>query len=160
MSSAATTVFRARRVITMEPRCPDVTAVAVTGQRIVAVGSFEDLRGFGDAVVDETFADSVVCAGFIDQHLHPILGATTLATEVIAPEEWALPSRVFPAVLTEEGYRRALGDAEQALTDPQTWLFSWGYHRCGTVALTAAPSMSSAAPGRSRSGTAPATSGS
>ena len=128
MSSAATTVFRARRVITMEPRCPDVTAVAVTGQRIVAVGSFEDLRGFGDAVVDETFADSVVCAGFIDQHLHPILGATTLATEVIAPEEWALPSRVFPAVLTEEGYRRALGDAEQALTDPQTWLFSWGYH--------------------------------
>jgi predicted amidohydrolase YtcJ len=128
MTSAATTLFPARRVITMEPRSPDATAVAVSGQRITAVGSFEDLRGFGDARVDETFADAVVCPGFIDQHLHPILGATTLATEVIAPEEWALPGRVFPAAQSEEEYRRALQEAEQSLTDSQTWLFSWGYH--------------------------------
>jgi predicted amidohydrolase YtcJ len=128
MPAAATTVFRARRVITMEPNSREATAVAVSGQTIVAAGSFEDLRNLGDAVVDETFADSVVCPGFIDQHLHPILGATTLATEVIAPEEWALPGRVFPAVQSEREYRRALRNAEQALGDPRTWLFSWGYH--------------------------------
>jgi predicted amidohydrolase YtcJ len=128
MTAAATTVFPARRVITMEPRSPDATAVAVSGDRIVAVGSFEELRDDGDPVIDETFSDAVLCAGFIEQHLHPILGATTLVTEVIATEEWALPDRSFPAAHSEEEYRLALRNAEQALRDPETWLISWGYH--------------------------------
>ena len=89
--TAATTVFPARRVITMEPTLPDATAVSVSGDRIVAVGSFEELRTRDGAVIDETFADAVVCPGFIEQHLHPILAATTLVTEVIAPEDWVLP---------------------------------------------------------------------
>jgi predicted amidohydrolase YtcJ len=91
MTVAATTVFRARRVITMEPSSPDATAVAVSGDRIVAVGPFEDLRDGGDAIVDETFADAVVCPGFIEQHLHPILGATTLVTEVVADVDGVNP---------------------------------------------------------------------
>jgi predicted amidohydrolase YtcJ len=128
MTAPATTLFRARRVITMEQSSPDATALVVSGQRIVAVGSFEDLRASGVAVVDEAFADAVVCPGFIDQHLHPILGATTLATDVIAPEEWVLPGRIFPAVQSEREYRHALRETERALADPQTWLFSWGYH--------------------------------
>ena len=78
--------------------------------------------------VDETFADAIVCPGFIDQHLHPILSATTLVTEVIATEDWALPGRTFPAAHSEQAYQRALRDAEQALTDPRNWLISWGYH--------------------------------
>jgi predicted amidohydrolase YtcJ len=129
MTVAATTVFRARRVITMEPSSPDATAVAVSGDRIVAVGPFEDLRDGGDAIVDETFADAVVCPGFIEQHLHPILGATTLVTEVIATEDWILPDRTFPAAHSAEEYRRALQNAERALNDPRAWLISWGYHR-------------------------------
>ena len=72
------TVYPARRVITMDPELPDATAVAVAGDRIVAVGTIEDLLDAG--TVDDTFADAVVCAGLIDQHLHPILGATTLMT--------------------------------------------------------------------------------
>ena len=61
MTPAATTLFKARRVITMEPGTPEATGIAVSGDRIVAVGSFEDLRAAGDAIVDETFADDVVC---------------------------------------------------------------------------------------------------
>lgn len=112
----------------MEPGSPEATAVAVAGDRIVDVGPFEQLRDRGDAVIDETFADAVVCPGFIEQHLHPILAATTLVTEVIATEGWALPDRTFPAAQSEEDYRRALRTAERALDDPQQWLISWGYH--------------------------------
>ncbi len=128
MTIAATTVFPARRVITMEPNTPEATAVTVSGDRVVAVGSFAELRDNGDTRVDETFADAIVCPGFIDQHLHPILSATTLVTEVIATEEWALPGHTFPAAHSEQAYQRALRDAEQALTDPRNWLISWGYH--------------------------------
>jgi len=126
MTTTATTVLPARRVITMEPNTSAATAVIVSGDRIVAVGSFAELRDQADTV-DETFADAVVCPGFIDQHLHPILGATTLVTDVVATEDWALPGRTCAAARSQDAYRQALRNAERAL-DPQSWLFSWGYH--------------------------------
>ena len=121
-----TSVFTARRVITMDPALPEAQAVAVSGGRIVAVGSLADLRDAGP--VDDTYADGVLCPGLIDQHLHPILGASTLMTEVIAIEDWVLPDRTFPAAHSPDEYRRRLIDAERRIADPQQWLFSWGYH--------------------------------
>ncbi len=119
------TVFTARKVITMDPAHPDATAVAVADGRVVAVGSPTDLIG----EVDDTFADAILLPGLIDQHLHPILGASSLMTEIIAVEDWVLPHRTFPAAHSPEEYRRRLADACSALADPDEWLFSWGYHR-------------------------------
>jgi len=123
----ATRVYTARRVITMDPELPEATAVAVRGGRVCAVGAVETLRDAG--TVDQTFADAVLCTGLIDQHLHPILGASTLMTEVIAIEDWVLPGRTCPAATSAEQYRALLTDAERRLRDPGEWLFSWGYHR-------------------------------
>lgn len=120
-----TTVFTARRVITMDPQVPDGTAVSVRDGRIVAVGAAPDLQA--TAATDDTFAEAVLVPGLIDQHLHPILGATTLTTEVIAIEDWVLPDRTFPAAGSPADYRRRLTDAERSLPAGQ-WLFSWGYH--------------------------------
>lgn len=111
----------------MDPDRPDATAVAVAGDRVAAVGSPETLSGTG--VVDHRFADAVLLPGLIDQHLHPVLGATTLMTDVIAPEDWDLPGRRCPAAATEREYRARLADAERAVDDPRAWLISWGYHR-------------------------------
>jgi predicted amidohydrolase YtcJ len=119
-----TTVFTARRIITMDRELPEATAVAVRDGRIVAVGAAGDLSG----EVDHTFADAVLIPGLIDQHLHPVLGATTLTTEVIAIEDWALPDRTFPAAHSAEEYRQRLIAADRTLSDPNEWLFSWGYH--------------------------------
>lgn len=116
-------VFTARRIITMDDDIPEATAVAVRDGRIVAVGAAGDLGG----EVDDTFADAVLVPGLIDQHLHPILGAATLTTEVIAIEDWVLPERTFRAAHSPEEYRRRLGEADRALP-PGEWLFSWGYH--------------------------------
>ncbi len=121
-----TLVFAARRVITMDPGTPDATAVAVSGGRITAVGSLDDLRGAGE--LDTTFTDAVLIAGLIDQHLHPLQGAATLMTEVIAVEDWVLPVKTFPAATSPEDYREPLTAAELALTEPSEWLFSWGHH--------------------------------
>lgn len=121
----STTVFTARRVITMDPDAPEATAVAVQGGRVVAVGRIEDLRDIG--TVDDTFADAVLLPGLIDQHLHPVLGAATLVTEVIAIEDWVLPERTFPAAHSPEDYRSRLVAADAGLP-PNEWLVSWGYH--------------------------------
>jgi len=89
--------------------------------------ALEDLRGSGE--VDDTFAEVVLCPGLIDQHLHPLLGATTLMTAVIAVEDWVLPDKTFRAARSPEEYRQRLTAAEQALSDSDEWLFSWGYHK-------------------------------
>jgi hypothetical protein len=80
----------------MDPASSSADAVVVLDGRITAAGSFEELRR-ESVVVDDTFGDAVICTGLIDQHLHPVLGATTLMTDVIATEDWALPDRVCPA---------------------------------------------------------------
>ncbi len=114
----------------MEPGFPTAEAVAVRDGRILAVGSLQtvtDALGDEPFEVDETLRDHVVLPGLIDQHLHPLLGATTLAMDVIATEDWVLPDRTFPAARSHEEYLARLRAAEEAL-DPDEWLTTWGYH--------------------------------
>ena len=125
------TIFTAKMIRTMERANPEATAVAVDGKRIVAAGSLDEVKAaLGDTkfTVDETFAGKVIFPGFIDQHLHPILGALTLSTEVIAPEDWVMPERTFKAAATPEEYLAKLKAAEAAMKDKSEWLFTWGYH--------------------------------
>lgn len=138
------TVFTARKVITMDPDLPSATAVAVSDGRVTAVGVPADLAG----EVDDTFAAAVLCPGLIDQHLHPILGASTLMTEVIAIEDWILPRGTFRAARTPAEYRRRLTEAERGLEDADEWLFSWGYHKLwhGELDRTALDAISPARP--------------
>src|SRR4051794_18711006 len=58
-------------VVTLDPAMPMAEAVAVTGDRILAVGSFDDLRatiGPNTRVVDAR--DGRVVPAFHDAHLH------------------------------------------------------------------------------------------
>ncbi len=125
------TVYTARRVITMEDNAPDIDAVAVVGDRVLAAGSraaIESRIGDQPFVVDDRFADKVIIAGLIDQHVHPVLGALTITTEVIAIEDWDLPTGFSAAALTPEAYLARLTEAEAAMGDPDTPLLTWGYH--------------------------------
>jgi predicted amidohydrolase YtcJ len=125
------TVYVARRVITMEPGSDGADAVAVIGDRILGSGPRAEVEarlGEQPYVVDETFADKVIIAGFIDQHVHPTLAALTLTLEIIAIEDWALPGGTAKAALTPEDYMARLTAAATALEDPVEPLLTWGYH--------------------------------
>jgi predicted amidohydrolase YtcJ len=124
-----TVIYRARRIITMDPDRPSADAVAVRGGRFVAVGSLEEVVSAvgADHKVSDRFAEQVMLPGLIDQHLHPMLGATTLTTEIIAPEDWNLPHRVHHAAGTAVEYDARLQEAHRSLHDGE-WLYSWGWH--------------------------------
>ena len=49
--SQPTTVFRARRILTMDPACPEATHVAVRDGRVLAVGGEAEARARGGPVV-------------------------------------------------------------------------------------------------------------
>ncbi|MEI6884727.1 MAG: amidohydrolase [Bacteroidota bacterium] len=145
------TIFTAKKVITMEQSNPEATAIAVLDKRIVAVGSLDQVKaalGNSKFIVDETFAKKIIMPGFIDQHLHPILGGLTLSTEVIAPEDWVMPERTFKAASTPAEYLARLKSAEAAMKDKKEWLFSWGYHNLwhGKMSRALLDSVSSTRP--------------
>ena len=75
-ADAPTRVFTARKILTMESANPTATAVAVAGDRILAVGSLEDVKkALADRPfsLDERFAGKILMPGLIEQHLHPLL---------------------------------------------------------------------------------------
>ncbi|MCP4780438.1 MAG: amidohydrolase [Hyphomicrobium sp.] len=124
-------IYTAKDIITLDPDRPRAEAVAVVGGKILAVGTREELKGLvGDQPVrlDETFKDKVLVPGLIDQHLHPWLSSLTMTSEVIAIEDWDLPSGKIPAAKNKAEYRERLVAAERALEDPDEPLVTWGFH--------------------------------
>lgn len=126
------TIYTAKRVITMDPKGSSATAVAVRGDRILAVGSLDSVKkalGSTPYSVDTTFDGRFMMPGLIEQHLHPILGALTLSIPVVANEAWVLPGKTWPAATNHDEYMSALSAIEKGMKDPDETLFTWGYHQ-------------------------------
>lgn len=69
-----TTVFQARKILTMNPARPSATHVAVREGRILGVGSAADLAGWGPHRLDTRFADQVLMPGLVEGHSHLMAG--------------------------------------------------------------------------------------
>jgi len=69
-----TEIYAARKIITMDADQPEATHVAVRDGRILAVGTLEEVSGWGDFPVDDRFADKVLMPGFVEGHCHLMAG--------------------------------------------------------------------------------------
>jgi predicted amidohydrolase YtcJ len=125
------TIYVAREVITMDRARPRAEAVAVVGERIAAVGSLSELQALAGSQplrIDRTFADKALTAGFVEQHVHPVLTALMVVAEVIAIEDWDTVAGFSPAVRDQAGYRQRLSAALKAHGDRDRVFLTWGYH--------------------------------
>ncbi|MEM7686469.1 MAG: amidohydrolase family protein, partial [Pseudomonadota bacterium] len=66
----ATTILRARKIITMNAYRPEATHVAIRDGRVLGVGTAEDLSGWGSATNDDRFAEHILMPGFVEGHCH------------------------------------------------------------------------------------------
>ncbi|MEN9760174.1 MAG: hypothetical protein RL676_1325, partial [Pseudomonadota bacterium] len=60
-----TTVFRAKKIYTMNAAMPEATHVAIDGDRIVAVGGPDDVVQYSKTV-DERFGNNILMPGFVE----------------------------------------------------------------------------------------------
>jgi len=65
-----TTVYQARKIITMNPMQPEATHVAVREGRVLAVGDLERMKAWGAFELDARFADKVLMPGLVEGHCH------------------------------------------------------------------------------------------
>jgi len=68
------TVFRAKKILTMDHNCPVATHVAVRGGVIVGVGGHDCGDGWGQVIHDDQFAENVIMPGLIEAHAHVSAG--------------------------------------------------------------------------------------
>jgi len=125
-------IYQAKEIVTLDPANPTAQAVAVVGDRILAVGQLDELKtaaGKQPFSVDTRFADQVIVPGFIAQHDHPMLAALTMTSKIIAIEDWVLPQGTAKAAKNRAEYLERLADADRELKDPNEVLLTWGYHQ-------------------------------
>ncbi|MDC8773329.1 imidazolonepropionase-like domain-containing protein [Roseateles albus] len=127
-------IYPAREIVTLDPAKPTAQAVAVVGDRILAVGDLEELKaaaGKQPYSVNPTFTNQVIVPGFVAQHDHPLLAALTMTSTIIAIEDWVLPQGTSKAAKSREDYLKRLAEAHANLKDPNEVLLTWGYHQYG-----------------------------
>jgi len=111
---AADLILACDNIMTMDPRRPRVTAVAVAGGRVSAVGDRRDIpawRGRRTEVID--LGRATLTPGLVDSHLHPVLGLEmTAGLDLSGCADLA-------------SVRAALRDAARA-SAPGQWIVGWG----------------------------------
>ena len=121
-----TTIYSARKIITMNPARPTASHVAVRDGRILGAGTLEELTGWGEHIVDNRFADMILMPGFVEGHSHAFEGAVWRYVYC----GWF--DRVAPDGKTWEGLRSLdaviarLAEQEKTLADAAAPLTGWG----------------------------------
>ena len=134
-------VYRASKIITLDPDIPTAEAVAVRNERILATGSVKYIQQlFPDQSLkfDSTFESLVLVPGLINQHEHAWLASLLFSTEILSIEDWVLPDRTVKRAEGAVEYRERLKNIVSSHSDPGDVLYTWGFHQLFHGELTRA----------------------
>ena len=120
-----TTIYRAKKIITMNPTQPTATHVAVREGRILGVGSLENLTSWGDYKLDERFAEMVLMPGFVEGHAHTMEGSLWQKVYCGYFDRMDPNGKVWQGSKSIDAVVARLSEAEAKLTDPDTPLSGW-----------------------------------
>lgn len=122
-----TTIFRARRIITMDPRRPEATRVAVRDGRILAIGDAAAIADWGPAKHDDRFVDKILLPGFVEAHSHLMAGGVWRFTYAGYHARVAPDGTVWAGLTDIEAVLARLAQADAALATKDETLVAWGF---------------------------------
>ena len=127
-SSNDITIYHAKEIITLDEKVASANAVSVKSDRIMAIGSLDDLiERNPDASINRQFQNDVIVPGFIEHHIHPFLSAITMNAEIISIEGWDLPNNQSIAYRDRDSYMQRLSEIEENMKSDSP-LITWGFH--------------------------------
>jgi predicted amidohydrolase YtcJ len=120
-------VLTARKILTMNPRQPVATHVAIRDGKILSVGTLDDIRQWTDAAPDTRFADHVLMPGLVEGHSHLMEGAMWSAVYVGYYERRGPDGTRWPGLQSLDAVIERLQEAQRELDDADTPLLAWGF---------------------------------
>lgn len=127
-SSEDITIYHAKEVVTLDEKVASANAVSVKSDRVMAIGSLDDLiERNPDASINRQFQNDVIVPGFIEHHIHPFLSAITMNAEIISIEGWDLPNNQSIAYRDRDSYMQRLSEIEENMNSDSP-LITWGFH--------------------------------
>ena len=121
------TVFRARKILTMNPRQSEATHVAVRDGRVLAVGDAQRVQDWGPVTIDERFAHSVLMPGLVEGHSHLMAGGLWQFPFVGFHARTAPDGKVWQGCRDFAEVIARLAEIDSKMTDPAQPLLAWGF---------------------------------
>ncbi len=121
------TIFAAQKIITMNPSNPEGTHVAVRDGKVLGVGSLEEVSGWGDYTLDDTFRDFVLTPGMIEVHAHAMEGLTGIYPYQGYFDRPAPDGRTLKGLQSIEAMLANLKELDAEQTDPDAPLVTVGF---------------------------------
>ena len=126
-SQHPTTVFKARKILTMNRRQPEATHVAVREGKVLAVGSLDRMKAWGAFDLDERFADKVLMPGLIEGHSHLMAGGLWMFPFTGFHARTAPDGTVWSGCKNFDEVINRLKEIEAKMTDPAKPMLAWGF---------------------------------
>ncbi|HJM50113.1 MAG TPA: amidohydrolase [Alphaproteobacteria bacterium] len=125
--SGETTVFSARKIITMNRYQPEASHVAVRQGCILGVGRLDELAGWGDYTLDERFADKVLLPGFVEGHCHLMEGSIWRYQYAGFHARTGPDGQLHEGLTSIEAVVERLCQVESEMPDADAPLVAWGF---------------------------------
>ena len=121
-------IITAKEIVTLDPAYKNIEAIYIRNNKIHALGTYKELvRQFPSAQVDNKHKNNVIVPGFIEHHIHPLLAAITMNSEIVAIDDWTVLDKKSVGVRTRETYIKKLSDVISNKDGNQP-IVTWGFH--------------------------------
>ncbi|MDH5737590.1 MAG: amidohydrolase family protein [Gammaproteobacteria bacterium] len=122
-------IYPAKNIITMASPGETAEALVVAKGRILDLGRLEDLmQRYPGVLVDSSFVDKVIVPGFIDPHMHVLLGGLLYSQAFAPPWPMATPAGMMPGFPTRESFIARLNEIVAQSPDDGSPIVVYGYH--------------------------------
>lgn len=120
-----TTIYSAKKIITMNPARVHASHVAVRDGRVLGAGSLDELSAWGDYTLDDRFADKVIMPGLVEGHSHAMEGTLWQYTYVGFFDRMDPHGKVWSGAKNIEAVLQRLKEAEAQISDASAPLPGW-----------------------------------
>jgi predicted amidohydrolase YtcJ len=123
-------VFTARRIRTMDAGRPLADAIAVSGDRIVSVGTLDSMQPWLRRLphdIDDRFADDILFPGFIDPHTHLRMSGTFMGLHYVGPIASQGPTGPVEGLADRDAVLARLHDLVAQAGGGRDPVIVWGY---------------------------------